>query len=256
MMMDLFTNAIKGQFNSLNIVLFFVLAGSILWWRNRKRIGVVFIITGVAFFLLFSTAYLPRYLTSQLETQYLPFHFSEYPFAGDSTYIHVLGAGYTADEKLPASGQLSLFSLARLSEGLRIGTTLQGSILVVSGHIASGDSSLAWVYRNAAIELGFDSTRIDMLNKPATTLEEARAFLDRYGIKSRVIVVTDAIHMPRAITFYKHFGMNPFPAPTNFLIKSDNNPFSFGWIPSAENLLLMDRILREWAGLIKAKTIG
>lgn len=248
---DLFLNAIKGQANSMNLILFTTILSYLLYKLKRRRTGAAFAIAAFSFFILFSTHYLPGYLVSRMESQYPPFDAGQFSIRHDRVYIHVLGGGYTLDERLPASSQLSGAGLGRLSEAIRIYHLLDSSVLVVSGNVASGNESLASVARKAAVSLGIEKNRIEMLDQPSTTLGEARAFANRFGSASAVIVVTDAVHMPRAIKFFKDQGLNPYPAPANYYIKHDDNPFALRWVPSAENFLLMDRVMREFFGEVK-----
>jgi uncharacterized SAM-binding protein YcdF (DUF218 family) len=171
-------------------------------------------------------------------------------------YIHVLGGGYTLDKQLSSLAQISEASLARLAEGLRIYHLYDSSLLVVSGSVASGDESMADVMRRAAISLGVEARRIRVLEGPNTTFEEAQAFANTFGPNSSVIVVTDAVHMPRALAFFKANGVDPYPAPTNYLVKRNDNDYTLNWIPSAENFLLMDRANREYLGLWKGWLFG
>lgn len=249
--MDLFLNAIKGQFNSLNLVLFTAVLSYIFYRLNWRRAGGTLCILALFFFLLFSTGYLPGYLVNRIESQYAPFHPDRSPFRSGRVYIHVLGGGYTIDERLPSREQLSLVGLGRLSEAIRIFNLYDSSILVVSGNIASGNESLASVARKSAISLGVVARRIEMLEEPATTLGEASEFAQKFGRQTSVIVVTDAVHMPRAIRFFREQGLDPYPAPANYLIKEDQNPFGLRWIPSVQNFLLMDRMMREFFGEVK-----
>ncbi|MEX2230527.1 MAG: ElyC/SanA/YdcF family protein [Cyclobacteriaceae bacterium] len=249
--MDLLFNALKGQVNSLNLILVTALLSFLFYKLNRRRTGMVLAVFGFAFFFLFSTSYLPKYLIKRMESKYPPFNADHYALIDGTVYIHVLGAGYTFDERLPASGQLSPTGLSRLSEAIRIFNLFDNSILVVSGNIASGHVSLANVARKASIDLGVDSTRIVMLEDPSTTHEEAEALARRFGSTSSLIVVTDAVHMPRAIGFFSDLGIEAYPAPTNYLIKEDTNPFAFHWMPHTGNFVLMDRVWREVFGEVK-----
>lgn len=249
--MDLFVNAIKGQFNSLNLVLFTAILAYIFYRINRRRAGACLAILAWVFFLLFSTGYLPGYLVKRIESQYPPFHPDRSPFSRGRVYIHVLGGGYTMDDRLPSREQLSLVGLGRLSEAIRIFNLYDSSILVVSGNIASGNQSLASVARKSAISLGVAAGRIEMLEEPATTFGEAGEFAQRFGRQAPVILVTDAVHMPRAMRFFRDHGLDPYPAPANYLIKEDQSPFELRWIPSVQNFLLMDRMMREFFGEVK-----
>lgn len=253
--MDLFFNALKGQVNSLNLIILLSVLAFLFYRTHRRRAGTVLTFFTVALFILFSTNYLPGYLIGRLESQHQTFVIGSVN-AGDHIFIHVLGGGYNLDQKLPALGQLSLGSLGRLCEGIRIHKLLKKSTLVVSGNIASGDASMASVIRKAAISLGVDSLRIEMLEAPATTREEAQVFAERFGSRANVIVVTDAVHMPRAMKFFEEEGIRATAAPTNYLIKKDDNPFDLKWLPSVENFLLMDRVWREFFGSVKAILFG
>lgn len=249
--MNLLLNALKGQANTLNIFILLCICSYSFYKFRRTKAAKLFGFIALLFFLLTSTAYLPAYLVHRQESTYAHFDFSGYPLTSDTVFVHALGGGYTLAQNMGPSAQLSLFSLGRLSEAIRITRLLPNSILVVSGNISSGDQSQALVSKKTAIAMGVDSTRIIRLEDPATTQEEAQAFVKRCGTRHNVIVVTDAVHMPRAIRFFKAAGIDAHPAPTNYLIKKDDNPFAFGWLPSIENMLLMDRVFREFFGSIK-----
>jgi uncharacterized SAM-binding protein YcdF (DUF218 family) len=246
-----FFNAVKAQFNTLNIILLLFLLAYIFHKRNRRVLSGVFAASAVIFFLLASTSYFPQYLVNRIESTFRPFDISDYSQHDGQVFVHVLGAGYTSDPRLPSSGQISLVSLSRLAEGLRICNLIDTSVLVVSGNVASGDVSMASVVRKAAIEMGFDSLRIELLETPGTTEEEAIAFVDRHGKQAKVIIVSDAVHMLRAKRFFKEHGIEAYPAPTNYLVKRDTNTFAMRWMPSVGNFVLMDRVLREFFGSIK-----
>ena len=236
----------------MNLILFTVLLSVLLYKFRRRRAGAAFAVLAFLFFILCTTRYLPGYLFSRIESKYAPFNLEKHEIQHSRVYIHVLGGGYTSDLRLPPQAQLSQSGLGRLSEGLRLYHLLDSSVLVVSGNIASGEEPLASVARRAAMSLGVKQSRIEMLEDPSTTLEEAQAFAKKFGTNFPVIVVTDAVHMPRAIRFFQQQGLDALPAPTNYYIKVDDNPFALRWLPSAENMLLMDRVMREGLGSVKA----
>jgi len=240
---------LKGQVNSLNILLFILLLGWFLRYMNRKKASNWVLIFSLLFFAAISTSYFPGYFIEKMETHYRPFSFTDYKHQQEKVYILSLGGGYTPEAKLEALGQLSLNSLGRLTEALRISRLLENSILVLSGYGKGGTRSLAWTERHAAFLLGFDTTRIILLEEPRTTREEVHAFFKKFGNKVNLILVTDAVHMPRAMSFFESDKVLPYPAPTNFLYK--NRMDGVAWIPSIDNFFLMDRILREWFGQLK-----
>ena len=94
-----------------------------------------------------------------------------------------------------------------------------------------------------------------MLETPTTTLEEVRAFKDKFGAGKNVIVATDAAHMPRAMQMYKAAGYKPVAAPTNFKVKFDtNNYHGFTW-PNVGSFQMMNEWLHEMLALIKWKVL-
>ena len=83
-----------------------------------------------------------------------------------------------------------------------------------------------------------------------TTAESARfaaAILKRDGI-SRVLLVTDAAHMPRAMRAFRLAGLEPVAAPTGFVGTRPFRPLHL--VPNAEALRLSNVALREWAAAL------
>lgn len=249
--MDLLLTSLKSQVSTLNILLSLGVAGFLVHKFHKPRVAFILYITTFLFFLLTSTSYLPRYLVNHIESAYPPFSYTDFPDKDSKVFIQVLGGGYTVDSRLPSTSQLSLVSLGRLAEGIRIGRLFREGTLVFSGDVSSGKESLASVTRHAAISLGVDSLSIDILDQPGTTREEAHFFKQRYGTQVKVIVVTDAIHMPRAMRFFREVGIKAYAAPTNYLIRHDEDAYLFAWWPSIGNFLLMDRVLYEFFATIK-----
>lgn len=138
-------------------------------------------------------------------------------------YVHVLGSGYTLDERLYPSQMLSLTALARLTEGIRIYRAHPNIKLVLSGPSKRGIASQAFIAKKAAIELGIKPNDVYILEEPTTTSEEVEAFVDRFGKDVRLIVCSDATHLPRAVKMFQDKGLQAMPAPTNFIIKEDIN---------------------------------
>ena len=193
---------------------------------------------GFLIWLLASTSYLTKLLVSKTEKENKAFRVSTL----DSTskyFIFVLAAGYEYDRKLPAIGQLNLVSLGRINEAVRITKHLKKFIIVTSGCTFYNTVSQAMVAKNAAIELGVDSESVEILETPANTLEEAQAFLERFGRVSNLILVTDALHMPRALRIFNSLKMFPIAAPTNYNVKFGVNSYNGFTLPKLKSLKLM-----------------
>lgn len=242
----------------------FLLGAALAWRYRRKRLAKWFGIAAVVWLALITTAPLPCWLVCRLEEQYPP----RLVYAGgqavdakafspiDSTlYIAVLGGGHTLDPRLPPAGQLSPNALARLIEGVRLHRLFPGSRLVFSGWSSTGAMSTAEVGARAAASLGVDPTAIEFLPEPWNTRTEGLAFAERFGTDARLLLVTSAVHMPRAVMHFRNAGLDPVPAPTDFRCKDDEQPNSkpWNWLkPSAGNVERMEVAVHEYAGMVWA----
>ena len=169
---------------------------------------------------------------STLENQYPPVQLTaekgDQVSAQDSiVHLLVLGSGYETDDRLSYCGQLNLTGLARLAEGIRLQRLLPASKLIFSGYAGTQPLPQAEVSALAAQELGIDSTVICTICEPWNTKTEAEGYLKRFGTIGRLYLVTDAAHMSRAVMHFSNAGLQPIPAPTNFIIRKNNIPGSY-----------------------------
>ena len=203
--------------------------------------NLYFVILILFIIVLASTSYLPKRLVRSIERQNEALRVSDLN-SKNRYFIFVLAAGYEHDEKLPALGQLNQVSLGRLVEAIRIFRSLRRAVLVTSGCTFFDTKPQAIVTKEAACELGVVENCIETLETPSNTKEEAQAFFDRFGDVSNLILVTDALHMPRALKIFKSFNINPIAAPTNYRVKFGVNSYNGFTLPRLKSLIL----LRYW----------
>jgi uncharacterized SAM-binding protein YcdF (DUF218 family) len=96
------------------------------------------------------------------------------------------------------------------------------------------------------MSLGVKEELIAIENQSSNTFESAVHLKDRIK-DSEFILVTSAGHMPRALAAFRQMGMNPIPAPTDYLAKMD--PFGGNYLPKSNNLMRADLALHEYFGL-------
>ncbi len=65
----------------------------------------------------------------------------------------------------------------------------------------------------------------------------------------KIILVTHAFHMPRALNEFKRVGFDALPAPTAFFSNQEKLSI-FSFIPSAQALTVSSFILHEYLGLL------
>jgi uncharacterized SAM-binding protein YcdF (DUF218 family) len=112
---------------------------------------------------------------------------------------------------------------------------------------------MAEIYREAAISLGVDSLRIMILKNPSSTKEEAEEIVSTYGKDINLVVVTSALHMHRAVTYFRSLGVEPLAAPTNYLVKDKKSASHLSGWPSVDNIRMMDAVIHEYLGTLKSK---
>lgn len=167
-------------------------------------------------------------------------------------YIVVLGSGHVSDKRLPETSQIGGASLYRLTEGIRLLNIFSGAKLIVTGGIGHDPVPNAHVVGQVAEALGVPSDRIIMEDRPRDTVQEAEYLQPLLG-KETFILVTSALHMPRAIEIFRNLGMQPIAAPTDYIVKHHEVELPGTIFPSTANFDLSRRIIYEWIGSIWSK---
>jgi uncharacterized SAM-binding protein YcdF (DUF218 family) len=240
------------SFISIPLSIFWLvfLAGIAIYLMKRKRTGLVCGMFSIIWLALISLPFIPELLISSLENRYPPLLEISQFNPKDSVFIIVLGAGYTDNKNLPPHDQLSLNSLGRLTEAIRLHRLLNVSQLVLSGTEAGQDLSEGKPFVMTALALGVDENAIRLLGTPENTQMEAFDYTKKFGTKNTLILVTDAIHMPRAMLLFEKAGQKPIPAPTNHMVKSIWKNGISGWFPASSNIAMMEYAMHEIGGLV------
>jgi uncharacterized SAM-binding protein YcdF (DUF218 family) len=192
-----------------------ILIAVLLGLRKKRKLSRVFVWLSILWLLLISTPYLPNLLVSSLENQFNVHFKAIYNPSVESIHILVLGGGHTNDSRLPTNNQLTNAALSRLIEGIRIQTYIPGSTLITSGAGYNNCVPQAEVLAKTALMLGVDSARIKMQTSPKNTWMEATEYKRLFGDSARLILITCAVHMPRAVYLFRKAGLDPIAAPTN-----------------------------------------
>lgn len=234
-----------------NIMLYFIIWALIGYGlkKNKHKLATFFIAFGIVLFLVCSTSYVPKRLIASIEKAYDPIDLNLLD-RSEVYYIHVLGSGASNAINLPAPMNLNSATLSRLVEGIRIHTYLDHAIIVTSAASKKGLISQAEMSKASAVLLGVKEGDINMLVTPTTTLEEAMAFKSEFGTDKNLIVVTSALHMPRAVEIFKDQGLKVIPAPSNYFYIDDGYRYNGFTLPSLGSLELMNSyhitVLKEW----------
>jgi uncharacterized SAM-binding protein YcdF (DUF218 family) len=136
-----------------------------------------------------------------------------------------------------------------LIEGIRIHKLIPGSRLILSGYSGRSELPQALVLYRTALMLGVDSASMSVLSLPVNTLMEAEEYIRNFGKQNDLIIVTCAIHMPRAMMLFKKEGLNPIPDPTNYVLKHGSQKNPWRWLPSSAYTEMMEAAVHEYIGI-------
>jgi uncharacterized SAM-binding protein YcdF (DUF218 family) len=215
----------------INIVIILMLIGLFLYRRSPKKSLKTFI---MATFLLVISALPPvsDSLMASIENDYPPY------IKGTSAvdYIVVLGCSHTTNPNLPVTSQLAGCSLQRMVEALRVYKLHPEARIITSGFAGVNAVSNAATVKQSLISLGVPAQKIITENFPKDTQEEAELIAPRVQ-GTKVVLVTSASHMPRAINYFQAKNIYPIAAPTGFWVKNPES--NKGWryyLPDSKSL--------------------
>jgi uncharacterized SAM-binding protein YcdF (DUF218 family) len=147
----------------------------------------------------------------------------------------------------------------RLLFGAQLYHTKMAPIVILSG------GRLPWSKEQQPISQGMAEV-INLLGVPESAIiqepESGNTYENAVDVKailqarhlSRVLLVTSAMHMPRALALFKHQGIDAIPAPCDYVALT--RPPARNWreailylIPDAGNLQMTSMALREYLGI-------
>jgi len=104
-----------------------------------------------------------------------------------------------------------------------------------------------------AASLNVPRTAILLEDRSRNTSEHGpnvRAILEAKGLPLEVIVVTSAMHMPRAVMVFERHGFKVYPAPTDFLADGQFIPNALSYLPQAGTLADTTAAIHEYYGML------
>lgn len=230
------------------VALFVLLVGLALLWRRRaSRWGRLGVTAGIALLILFATKPLPELAVRSLEQRYdvfVPARHADVPVA----WVVVLAGGVDDDPRLPPNDQVTEVGLARLMEGLRILQHYPEARLVLSGGGFFSTIPEAEAMRDVALMLGTDSSRIVVETDSWDTDDQAKA-MQQVVEEARFVLVTSAVHLPRAMLLFRGQGLSPLPAPTQHQASGAFRPHLRWLLPTVGNLTMLTAAWHEYLGL-------
>jgi uncharacterized SAM-binding protein YcdF (DUF218 family) len=193
------------------------------------------------------------------------------PALGPAPLIVVLSGGASNDPELPVADRLSPDSELRVMEAVRIYRSMESSSsktatlgqspdegkpapsgvpqILMSGGATVNAVPEALAMQRLAESLGVPANAILMETHSDDTASEAKNVLPLAGSKP-FILVTSAYHMPRAMALFRHLGMRPIAAPSNYLGRWTTRPFVMNIPPNTGALAQSQKSWHEELGMI------
>jgi uncharacterized SAM-binding protein YcdF (DUF218 family) len=228
----------------LNLVLLCI-AG---WFLRRRwpRAGVTMSACALGALLVLSTKAGALLLVTPLEQRTAPL---SVPRDSGAQAIVVLGAG--RQSRAPEYGgkdSPNAIELVRLRYAAKLHRETGLPILVAGGTLDDAtESEAAGMARSLREDF---RTPVQWLEERSTTTAENAAFsariLQAAGIR-RILLVTDAMHIPRSRAVFETTGLEVVPAPTAFFSVERRTALDF--VPSGEGLRRSHYAMHEWIGL-------
>ncbi|KAF1040302.1 MAG: hypothetical protein GAK35_03525 [Herbaspirillum frisingense] len=211
--------------------------------RRARRTGRLLMALGIALLLVLSTHVGALLLVRPLESQYRPLS-----GAGDAQAIVILGSGRI--DNAPEYGGIddaNMIGMKRLQYGAYLHRQTGLPILVTGGAPdGSPESEAALMARTLSRDFGVETRwQEGRSNNTAENATMSAAMLKAAGI-TRILLVTDSIHMPRSMRAFAQTGLDVRAAPTMFATSA--RPRVVDYFPNASNLRLASYAMHECVG--------
>ena len=231
---------------------------ALIFQHDPKRLKS-FLVTAIAILWLGGNSWVSKSLARSLEWQYFPP--DELPHAD---VIVVLGGGTGPAQyprsivELNGSGDRMLYASWLYHQGVAPKLLLTGGSISWMGE---RESTPADEMAEVLEMLGVPREAVWLESESLNTYENAlysRAILDREGI-DRIILVTSAFHMPRAVPLFEKQGFEVIPAPADYSVTQQSwdelwefnlTTQIFNFIPTASNLENTTGALKEYIGIL------
>jgi uncharacterized SAM-binding protein YcdF (DUF218 family) len=241
-----------------NLLLLVLVAGVIVAAWSGRRHGFGLIVAATAGLLLIAALPIGPWLTAPLEDRFPP-------IAAPARVDGIVVLGGSVDPGLSRSrGQITLVAAAgRVTETVVLARRFPEARVVISGGDGSlfpGGLSEAAATRDLLVDLGVAAERIVLEGNSRNTYENAVMSYAAAQPKAGEtwLLVTSAIHMPRAVGCFRRAGWTILPYPVDYrtTMKVRASPGLQPGLLLADDLMLVTFAAKEWLGLVAYYGLG
>ncbi len=246
----------------LSLVTLAAITALVLLFTRRYRLGRGLMVVAVAALYFLSWEPFASRLIAPLEERY-PALLEPAEVEAPVAAIVVLGHGHRLDARIPVTGQANPDGVMRVLEGVRLQRYFPEASLWLTGGAIRGATPNAEVIHRLMRATGLDASAVERFSEPRNTAQEARAVAQRLEARrpgEKVVLVTEASHMPRAMALFRGQGIDPIPAPTRHRARRREPaaaPHPGELLkPGARALRMSERAFHEYIGIAWAYLRG
>jgi uncharacterized SAM-binding protein YcdF (DUF218 family) len=244
-----FIERLDHEFYPLLPTLIFVIPGIALLTCRHFRSAFALIAASLLWIWLCYTPAFANYLQKSLANQYVQRDAASYP---DADAIVVLGGGTLPNSNSDWSEDPLDTEVTRIGFGLKLFRSSKANTILLSGGELEA-LQMAKKLEQQGIPANALQTETESMSTHENALYSA-AILKREK-RLRILLVTSAIHMPRAVASFKRQGLTVIPASAMEDTRASTN-LSGPWWPRRSALLLSYHCLREYFGIWAYRLLG
>lgn len=218
--------------------------------RKRTRIGWCMVALPLIWLWVWSLPVASIWLRQGLERQTAQRAASDYPAA---EAIVVLGGSVESGRSGWREGPHLLAGADRVWFAAQLYRAGRAPVVIFSGgnsEWSRTDEPESGAMRAFAVDLGVPESSVLLESRSRNTRENAlytKQLLAEHHLNS-ILLVTSAVHMPRALALFQSQGVNVTPAPTDFDAIPPRNIWQ-RWLPDAEALQESTKALKEYLAM-------
>ena len=244
-----FTKVLSLLIHPLSLgLLLVVLGGGLCFWR--RRLGAIVVMGGVLVVWVPSTPLFADWIRGTLESRYSPAPIQESPRADA---IVVLGGSVGAPR--PPRVYPDLYDAAdRVWYAARLYRAGKAPLVIASGGAQPWEDQRyreAMVMQTLLADWGVPRDSVLLESRSANTFQNAKytaALMDAKGL-DRILLVTSAVHMRRALATFRSAGVRAVPAATDYQVVNTNRT-ALDFTPTAGALAGSTTAIREYVGYL------
>ncbi|MDG4597928.1 MAG: YdcF family protein [Candidatus Contendobacter sp.] len=230
--------------------LLLAVGAGVLLWRGRRRSGGWLLGVALGWLWLWSTPAFSDWLRVTLEQRYPPAPLEQL-LAADA--IVVLGGVAETAAPPPRPDPNLGAAIDRVWHAAHLYRAGKAPWILVSGGNlpwSGGEQPESLVMAKLLQEWGVPAAAVLQESTSRTTRENrdrSLPILQARGVR-RVLLVTSALHMPRALALFQATELEVIPAPTDFETRFPSNAHPLRWLPDAQALADGSRAFKEYLG--------